>query len=338
VNVGKLARRDVTGLSIARDENKLYALATSGEVTALTLTGEIRWTWTGNQVLLSGCALNATGDKVYVGGAKGDVIALHTESGQVAWQTPLTAEVLSVSEYAGRVFARTANGRLQALDANDGRLLWVLDHDLPALSIRGIADPVFVSNAMLLGWEDGSVELILQANGERIWEKRIALPRGRTDIERMTDVQAGILFDGTRLYAAATQGKLTAMDVQSGSTLWHNDSPTFVSMALGEDRLFVVTPDDSIKAIATNSGRGLWIQDALKHRRLSQLALWGDWIIAADMEGVLHLLSAQTGELVGRAEKALSGQMANALMLNQRELLILDTAGKLTQWQLEKVS
>lgn len=336
-SIGSMARRDVTGVKIARNEQNLYALASSGEVSALTLTGESRWHWSAQQVLLSGVTLSAEGDKLYLGSAKGEVFALSSEAGQVVWQTSLSAEVLSVTEYAGRVFARTANGRLQALDAISGRVLWILDHDQPSLSVRGMADPVFVANGMLLGWEDGTVELVLQENGERIWETRIALPRGRSDIERMIDVQANLLFDGLKVYAAATQGKLTAMDVQSGRSAWTSDAPTWVGMALANERLFVVSPDDTIKAISSDSGRGLWAQEALKYRRLSRVVAWSTWVLCSDMEGVLHLLSAQTGELVGRVEGGVSGYLADVLIIDDTQFLLLDTSGKLTQWHLERI-
>lgn len=336
-SIGSLARQDVTGVKIARSEQNLYALASSGQVSALTLAGEVRWSWSAEQVLLSGVTLSADGDKLYVGSAKGMLFALATADATILWQTPLSAEILSVTEYAGRVFVRLANGRLQAIDAHTGNALWIIDHDQPSLSVRGMADPVFVSNGMLLGWEDGTVELLLQENGERIWENRIALPRGRSDIERMIDVQANLLFDGLKVYASATQGKLTAMDVQSGRSVWTSDSPTWVGMSLANERLFVVTADDAVKALSTDSGRGLWVQDALKYRRLGRVFAWADWVVCSDMEGVLHLLSAQTGELVGRVEGGVSGAIADLLVIDNAQALLLDTSGKLTQWQVERI-
>jgi outer membrane protein assembly factor BamB len=336
-SIGRLARQDVTGVKIARNEQNIYALASSGQVSALTLAGEVRWSWSAEQVLLSGVTLSAGGDKLYVGSAKGVLFALATADASVLWQTALSAEVLSVTEYAGRVFVRLANGRLQAVDVHTGNSLWIIDHDQPSLSVRGMSDPVFVSNGMLLGWEDGTVELMLQENGERVWENRIALPRGRSDIERMIDVQANLLFDGIRVYASATQGKLTAMDIQSGRNVWTTDAPTWVGMSLANERLFVVTADDTVKAISADSGRGLWVQDALKYRRLGRVFAWADWAVCSDMEGVLHLLSAQTGELVGRVEGGVSGAIADLLVIDNAQALLLDTSGKLTQWQIERI-
>jgi outer membrane protein assembly factor BamB len=190
-----------------------------------------------------------------------------------------------------------------------------------------------MSNAMLLGWEDGSVEAILQENGERAWESRIALPRGRTDIERMIDVQAAILTDGTRIFAAATNGKVTALEAQSGNQLWTSDTSTWVDMALGEGRLFVVAEDDTLRALSIDTGRVLWKQEALKYRRVSKAITWGKWVVVTDMQGVMHVLDAADGSLVGRVDGAVKEGLADGLAVTDRRLLLLDVAGNLTFWQ-----
>jgi outer membrane protein assembly factor BamB len=196
-----------------------------------------------------------------------------------------------------------------------------------------MAAPLPIANALVLGWEDGVVETVLQLNGERVYEARIALAHGRTDIERMVDAQSALLSDGTHVFAAATNGKVVALEAQSGNQLWANDTSTWVDMARGDERLFVVAQDDIVKALSTESGRVLWVQDALKYRRLSKAVVWGNYVALTDMEGVLHLLNSADGSLVARSEGAISTGLADGLALSENRLLLLDVTGTLSLWQ-----
>jgi outer membrane protein assembly factor BamB len=332
-SIGSMGRKDVPGLKIVEHDKVVYAAAGNGGVAAVSLEGQVLWQVKLEQALVSGPAFSEVSELLYVGSARGQVFCLKGKTGEVLWKSQMETEVLALTTGSGRLFVRTADGRLTALDALAGDKLWVLDHEMPSLSVRGMSAPVRLSNAMLLGWEDGTVEAILQENGERAWEARIALPRGRTDIERMVDVQASILTDGVRIYASATNGKVTALEAQSGNQLWSSDTATWVDMALGERGLFVVADDDTVRALSLDTGRVLWKQEALKYRRVSKAVAWGNWVVMADMQGVLHLLDAADGSLIGRVDGAVKDGLADGLALNDRQLLLLDVAGNLTFWQ-----
>ncbi|OZA98279.1 MAG: outer membrane protein assembly factor BamB [Thiotrichales bacterium 34-46-19] len=332
-SIGSMGRKDVPGLKIVEHEKMVYAAAGNGGVAAVSLEGQLQWQVKLDQALVSGPAFSEVSELLYVGSVRGQVICLKAKTGEQVWKAQMETEVLALTTGSGRLFVRTADGRLTALDALAGEKLWVLDHDMPSLSVRGMSAPVRLSNAILLGWEDGSVEAILQENGERAWESRIALPRGRTDIERMVDVQASILTDGVRIYAAATNGKVTALEAQSGNQLWTSDTATWVDMAIGERSLFVVAEDDTLRALSIDSGRVLWKQEALKYRRVSKAIAWGKWVAVTDMQGVLHLLDAADGSLVGRVDGAVKEGLADGLAVTDRRLLLLDVAGNLTFWQ-----
>lgn len=332
-SIGSMGRKDVPGLKIVENEKVIFAAAGNGGVAAVSAEGEALWQVKLDTPLVSGPTVSPVSELVYVGSARGEVFCLAAKTGEQHWKVTMETEVLALTTGSGRLFVRTADGRLTALDALEGSKLWVIDHDMPSLSVRGMAAPLPMSNAIIVGWEDGLVETILQENGERAWETRIALPHGRTDIERMVDTQATILSDGARIYAAATNGKVLALEIQSGNPLWSSDTATWVDMALMEKRLFVVAEDDTIRALATDTGRVLWKQDALKYRHLSKAIAWGNWVVVTDMEGILHVLDAGDGSIIGRVEGAVKQGLADGLALTDRRLLLLDVAGNLTFWQ-----
>jgi outer membrane protein assembly factor BamB len=128
-------------------------------------------------------------------------------------------------------------------------------------------------------------------------------------------------------------GKVTALEVQSGNQLWTSDTATWVDMALGERSLFVVAEDDTLRALSVDTGRVLWKQEALKYRRVSKAIAWGNWVVVTDMQGVLHLLDAADGSMIGRVDGAVKEGLADGLAVTDRRLLLLDVAGNLTFWQ-----
>lgn len=336
-SLGSLARNDLPGLKVLEQDGKVYAAASSGGVALLSLDGQVAWQVNLGQPLVSGPVIDPASALLYVGSAKGELIALKSASGELSWKAALEAEVLAVATHAGLVFARTSDGRLTALSSSTGAKVWVLDHDLPSLSVRGMSAPLVIDQMIVLGWEDGLVEAVRASSGDKLWEARIALPRGRTDIERMIDVQSTLVTDGVRIFASATNGKLSAIESQSGNLLWNADLSTWVDMASQNQQLFVVAEDDTLRAVSADNGRVLWKQDALKYRRVSKAVAWDKWVLVSDAQGVLHVLDASDGSLVGRVDSAVKAGLVDAKALSDRRLVLLDANGSLSLWQAGKV-
>lgn len=333
-SIGSAGRLDVPGLRIVEHGESFFAAAGNGGVANISRDGQQQWKTNVGVHLTAGPSYSSAVERLYVGSASGDVICLDSTTGEQIWRKYLEAEVLAVTFSQNRVFVRTADGRLSALDAMSGQNLWVLDHEMPALSVRGMSPVVPLSNAILVGWEDGSVEALLQENGERAWESRIALPRGRSDIERLVDVQAALIVQDGLVFSAATNGKITALEAQSGNQVWVSGLSTWVDMSLAQHRLFVVAEDDGVRALSTDTGRVLWKQEDLRYRRLSKATAWGDGVVVVDGEGILHYLNAADGEVIARISGAVKKGLADAVAISHHRLLTLDVEGNLSLWQL----
>ena len=103
------------------------------------------------------------------------------------------------------------------MSADDGTRLWVYDRTTPVLTLRGTSSPALVERAAIAGFDNGQVVAIALSNGQPLWEARVAVPRGATELERMVDIDADPVIDRTRtVYAVTYQGQVAALELFSG--------------------------------------------------------------------------------------------------------------------------
>ena len=281
-------------------DDVLYTARASGEVTAAALNnGKRQWRTKLDVTISGGVGLGA--ELVFVGTADAEVIALDRKDGEPRWRVPVSSEVL-VSPVAttGYVIVRCADGRVIALNSATGQRLWLRHWPVPLLTLRGESRPVIVDDKVLVGLADGRLVALDIFDGRTLWEAVVTAPKGRTDLERMVDVDAAPLVANGRVYVAAHQGRVVALELETGRNLWSADVGSALGMVSDGAALYVVDDMDQVWALDLRSGRSLWKQDKLKHRRLSSPALIGDRVAVADFEGYTHWLASDDGRLVAR--------------------------------------
>jgi outer membrane protein assembly factor BamB len=239
---------------------------------------------------------------VVIGGRNGEVIALDAETGAERWNNTITSEVISspLVTAGGLVVIRSNDGRTFGLDAADGHSKWVFDRGLPNLSVRGNGTPVDGGELVYLGYDDGTVIALRAADGLLAWEQLVAAADGRNDLERMADVDGELQLGLSELYATSYRGQTMAISTNNGNPIWNRDVGSYGGLALLADRLIVADSAGTVWALDRNSGSPLWKQEALARRWLTTPAIQGNYAVLGDVEGYLHWIRLEDGEIVGR--------------------------------------
>lgn len=245
------------------------------------------------------------GEKVIVfASSQADVIALNPSSGQVQWKTKVTSEVLAAPLIAeGLVIIRTTDGRIVALDETDGRRRWSYERSVPVLSLRGTSAPVVTGDTLISGFDNGKLLALRLQDGKQVWEASIAMPKGRSEVERLVDLDADpVLGDGV-LYVASYQGGVSAVSVQNGEVTWRNPDVSVYS-SLHKDRRYLYVSDASSDVWQLDQGNGasLWKQKDLHQRKLTAAVPYGNYVVVGDYEGYVHWLSVSDGRQLGRVK------------------------------------
>jgi outer membrane protein assembly factor BamB len=222
----------------------------------------------------------------------------------------------------GVVVVRSADSRLFALEARDGKRRWVYQRASPALAVRSPAGLVVRGGFVFAGFSGGKLVAVAMTNGGLRWEGTVSLPRGTTELERVTDV-IGLPWIGDReACAVAWQGRVACFDLGNGNQLWAREMSS--SSGLGVDARYVFVSEDrgAVSALDRLSGNSLWRQDRLTARRLSAPLPVGEVIAVGDVQGYVHLLARASGAFVGRVATDGSPVMAQPVPIGDGFLVL----------------
>lgn len=332
--VGAGAREYFKSLRPAASSSVVFAAGHEGKVVAIDIeTGKRLWD-TDLEAPLSG-GVGYGGGLVMVGTIEAQVYALDASDGSLVWTAEVSSEVLSSPQSNGDMVAvQTIDHKLFALDASSGEMIWQHSGDSPILSVRGIGEAIVTDNMVISGFDSGKLIAFNPENGSLIWEGRLALPKGRTELERMVDIDGAPLLVGDVIYSVTFQGRLGALSRGTGRNLWFQDSSSNNSPAHSNGQVFVSEEEDRVRAFDAGSGQPVWSNDQLFLRRLTGPAKLAGTIAVADAEGYLHLLDPTDGHFVGRVKVDGSGVSAPLLTVGN-SLIVQSNNGALSSYKLQ---
>lgn len=311
-------------------DDRVYAIDRDGNLTAWQLDGEFLWEAALDQTISSGLAYSK--GQLLVGTQNGELLALSAEEGALLWRTRLSTVTLvapQINAALQQAVVQTADGKVVALELSTGRQLWSHDGEEGLLTLHGTAAPKVTPALTFTGFASGKLAAIENRNGQLVWDARVAIPSGRTDIERLVDVDGQPLLTSKGLLVVTSfQGRVMALDPNTGRALWERKDSSFYPAVEGYGNLLYVDDASRIIALDSRSGGVLWNQDALEGRRLTAPVIWGDALAVADYEGYLHLFALTDGHPIARIQADTSG-VEHPLTVAGSQLFVVANNGRL---------
>jgi outer membrane protein assembly factor BamB len=302
-SIGKGYDDQVVNLVPAVTEEAVFAADRKGEVQSRSrLKGEKLWEVDTELALSAGPVI--AGDKLLLGGSNGELVALSGADGALVWKAVLSSEILALPQVKGNtVIVRTSDGRITALDAKTGGTRWAYERTVPPLSVRSLGSPAIAGDLVLDGFGGGKLIALGLDDGKPVWEATAAIPHGRSEIERLVEMDADPLVKGDMVYVSGYQAGVAAVGLKDGEVMWRQANVS-TSHGLAADRrsLFVSDSGSDVWQLDTRTGADLWKQAELHQRRLTVPALVKNRLVVGDLEGYLHALSTEDGSIVGRLE------------------------------------
>ncbi|MBT9539625.1 outer membrane protein assembly factor BamB [Thiobacillus sp.] len=283
------------------DGDAVYAAGGDQVVSIGLSSGRTHWKVESEAKLSAGTGVGQ--GLVLAGGSKGELLALDQQTGQQRWKVALSSEVIGqMRVQSDTVIVRTGDGRVQGLAIADGSRKWLYSRNLPVLSLRGSGGMVVRDDVLYAGFPGGKLVALNATNGAQLWEATVALPRGATELERVADVMGNPVVDMRQVCAVAYQGRVACFDRTSGAPLWARETSSNSGLAMDERNVYVSDDKDTVTAYDKSSGRAGWKQDKLARRQITAPLALGAWVVVADSEGYVHVLSADDGSFVARAQ------------------------------------
>ncbi len=339
LNVGRLWRAGVDGdgqlrlgLGLAVEGERVFAAGHKGDVAAFELaSGRTVWR-TRTRARLSGGP--GIGDGlVAVGSADGEVVALDADDGEIRWRARVTGEVLAAPAISSRaVVVRTVDGKLYGLAPDDGRELWLYEQPVPRLTLRGTSRPVIAGDMAICGFDNGKVVALNVADGALIWETTVAMSRGRTELERLVDIDSAARVVGDDVYVVGFQGRVALLARETGQIWWSQEASSYRGLAADDEMVYVSTASGEVVALDRRTGVERWRQEALHNRGLSAPAVSEQAVIVADFQGYVHWLDKETGALAARSSSG-DVRVSNPPVVVEDRVLVINDAGQITAFR-----
>lgn len=315
--------------------DRVFTASRDGVVTAWDAASGQRLWRTELDTLLS-AGPGAGSDTVVVAGSDGDVVALRDEDGTVMWRTDVAREALSSPIVIDdSVVLYTIDGSLRVLSRFNGNERWSMSEELPPLTLRGSSSPVVVNRTVVAGFDNGRLIATGLADGSPRWEIVLSPPTGRSDLERLADVDGHIAAVGQDIYATAYQGRLAALAAESGQALWSREISTHVGVSADAESVYLTADTGEVIALDRTTGAEEWRSDALLRRKPTVPVPFGESVVVGDFEGYVHFFDRTSGTVVAR-KRVGKGMLSGPPVVHRDRLYVQSESGRVEVFVIDR--
>ena len=317
-------------LQLDTDNGVIFTIDPDGQVSAYQAKKRLWKSKISKQELTAG--VEASDGIVIVGNRKGQLFALDQTSGEKKWTAQLSGAILSPSLIqSGRVITVANDGTVFAHDTVSGQQVWAYKLPNVQFSLRGQAAPVRLDDrTVLIASANAYIYAIDVISGVPRFQRRVAMSEGRSDIQRLVDIDGDPVVAGQYVVTSSFQGQVTVTDLASQRVVWSEDASSTNRPEVFEDKVFISTVDGKLNAYSLSTGESVWKNDSLLNRQLSNPVMLGQNLVVGDLDGIIHLIDPATGKLIGRAKT--SGEV-RSLRVIDNQLYVATRKGALSIWQ-----
>ena len=312
----------------AGDGARIYAASQDGKVSAFDPeTGKQVWRTDLDTELSAGPGVGE--GRVVVAARDGYAILLNASDGTEMWRADIAGESLARPLIRGEsVIVQTIDNRLQALTLFDGSARWSIQEDTPSLTMRGSSSPVAVGSTVIAGFDSGRLMAADIDTGETTWAVMLSPPQGRSDLDRLSDIDGALAVVGQDVYATGYQSRLAALAAESGQILWSRDLSSYEGVAANWNSLYTVRDEGEIIALLRRNGSEAWRNDSLLRREPTLPIPFGTTVAVGDLDGYIHFFNAIDGEPVARKRLGKEAITSDPLVMANR-LYVQSDGGQL---------
>jgi outer membrane protein assembly factor BamB len=306
----------------------VFAASREGTVVRFeAATGKEQWR-VNTEAPLSG-GVGAAGETVAVATEEGVVIALDSQSGKQKWRARVSSEVLAAPTVAqDLVIVRSLDSRIFAFGQADGKRRWVYQRAPASLMVRSPSGITVDEETAYTGFPGGKLVAIGLSNGGVRWEATVSLPKGATELERVTDVVGNPALVGREVCVAAYQGRAACYDANTGRQQWAREISSVSGISVDARYAYLSDERGAVHALDRTNGRPVWKQDRLALRQLSLPVPLGSAVVVGDFEGYVHFLARDSGAFVARYAAG-GGAIRAAPVVLQDGVLVQTQDGRL---------
>ena len=326
-----------TGVGIycspAVEKDKVFVGDDLGCLTAYALkNGKKLWSFASGKRIVGTPAVSE--GIVVFGSADRNIYGLNAADGSLRWKVEAAEPVLgAVTIHEGIAYVGASDKTFRAIDVQTGKVVWSYDQ------VKGYIEtkPLIADNKVIFSAWDNTLYALDKATGKEIWKWTGGLTRMHFSPAAVWPVASN-----GKVFIADPQRAMTAIDLQSGETIWRTfRSQVRETIGLSEDgeRVYSKTMNDSIVCYSTltNTPEQVWASNVgFGYEHAPSMPQEKDGVMyGSTKEGLLFALEAKTGKIIWKHK--IGNSLINTVVpLNGREVLFTATSGEVGLIRMKK--
>lgn len=277
--------------------------------------------------------------RVFVTTGFGELVALDPATGAVAWRQRFESAVGGAPAVSdGRVYVVARDASAWAVRAADGKVEWMLPGTPSSAGVMGAAAPAVDARQVIFPFASGQMFAVAKDSGTGLWGAQVAGQRRGRAYAAYSDLTGDpVIADGT-VYAGTAAGRLSAVNADTGQTLWSARDGALSPVAVAGGSVFLVSDEDQLVRLEAATGAEIWRVDMpyftkdKDKRRRSIVAhygpvLAGGRLVLASSDGLIRTFDPASGALTATVE--LPGGAAAAPAVAGGVLYVVTRDGKI---------
>ena len=156
-------------------------------------------------------------------------------------------------------------------------------------------------------------------------------PTGRSDLDRLADIDGDLAVVGQDVYASGYQGRVASFAAESGQILWDRELSSYEGVTADWNNIYSTLDTGEIVALNRRNGAEVWRQNALLRREPTVPVSFRSAVVVGDLEGYVHFFSNVNGEPVARVRAGKEAIIGTPLVVADT-LLVQSDDGTVSAW------
>lgn len=229
--------------------------------------------------------LNTEDDGVFGGGiaiadgrilattGAGRIHAVNAKTGEMVWTTDVGTPMRAAPAVEdGALYAVTIVNETVALAVEDGSQRWSHQGIEEQSGLLGSASPAVAKDSVISAYSSGELFALLADNGRTLWSDSLAGVRRTSQISDMADIRGLPVVDRGTVVAVSNSGPMVSVNLRTGARNWARELASTANPWAAGDYIYVLTTNSRVAAVRRKDGKVRWVTEVAPYEDLEAKA------------------------------------------------------------------